>query len=126
MPTCEIHGTEATVKPAGVSKSTGRAYQSFYACPTKNEDGSFCQFKFTQRPPIAGFGVARANQAANTVDKDKQIKWLNGINSASQLISNGIIPVGPDWKVTLQSAATYVYGLQVPSDIDVAASSVPF
>jgi hypothetical protein len=43
-PVCGIHHTQAVWK-TGVSRKTGKPY-AFWSCPTKNPDGSFCQFKF--------------------------------------------------------------------------------
>lgn len=42
MSQCQIHNQEFVLKPAGVSKRTGKPYSAFYACPT---------FGCTQRPP---------------------------------------------------------------------------
>jgi hypothetical protein len=42
---CSVHGTQMTLRPAGISKSTGKAYTAFWACNTKNADGSFCKAK---------------------------------------------------------------------------------
>ena len=44
-PYCPIHRVALTWRPAGVSKRTGKAYAGFYACPEKNQDGSFCTYK---------------------------------------------------------------------------------
>ena len=46
--TCPDHGTPWTLKEAGVSK-TGRAYDAFWKCDGKYDDGSFCKNK----PPKA-------------------------------------------------------------------------
>lgn len=43
-PLCSVHGTPMTLKPAGVSKA-GKAYPAFWACATRNADGSFCKSK---------------------------------------------------------------------------------
>lgn len=42
-PLCGIHGTSMTWR-TGVSQKTNKPY-AFWACPTKNADGSFCTFK---------------------------------------------------------------------------------
>lgn len=42
-PTCGIHKTQMKWL-TGVSKKTGRPY-AFWSCPTKNPDGSYCEFK---------------------------------------------------------------------------------
>jgi len=39
--TCPVHGTPLVWK-AGTSKTTGKPY-GFWACPTKNADGSYCK-----------------------------------------------------------------------------------
>lgn len=42
---CGVHGTPLTLIPAGVSKTSGRPYPSFYACQSLNADGSKCKWK---------------------------------------------------------------------------------
>lgn len=42
---CPIHNELLVLRPAGVSKSTGRAYPAFYACPGNNEMGEFCNYR---------------------------------------------------------------------------------
>ena len=41
-PKCGIHGTEMNWR-TGVSKKTGKPY-AFWSCPSKNADGSWCNF----------------------------------------------------------------------------------
>ena len=43
MPTCPDHGEEWDLQPAGTSARTGKAYDAFYKCPARTDDGSFCQ-----------------------------------------------------------------------------------
>ncbi|SRR5258708_6144231 len=52
-PTCGIHGVPMVWRE-GVSKSTGKPY-AFYACPEKNANGTFCNFK----PNAVQKGVSR-------------------------------------------------------------------
>ena len=42
-PSCGIHGTPMTWK-TGVAKASGKPY-AFWACNTKNANGTFCQFR---------------------------------------------------------------------------------
>lgn len=42
---CGIHGTPMKLIPAGVSKSTGKPYNSFMACQSANADGTRCNWK---------------------------------------------------------------------------------
>lgn len=44
-PTCGIHGTPMILKPAGVSKSTGKPYPAFWSCGQKNANGTYCQYR---------------------------------------------------------------------------------
>ena len=44
-PVCEIHNKPMTLKPAGISKTTNKAYPAFWACSERMPDGSFCRFK---------------------------------------------------------------------------------
>lgn len=43
-PLCGIHGTPMTLKPAGVSKTTGRQYPAFWSCGQRDGD-QYCKFK---------------------------------------------------------------------------------
>lgn len=45
VPVCSVHGTTKVLRPPGVNKTTGKPYDAFYACPTKNADGSYCKAK---------------------------------------------------------------------------------
>jgi hypothetical protein len=47
MGNCPIHQVPFVHK-TGVSKTSGRAYD-FWGCPERNEDGSYCQEKPTQK-----------------------------------------------------------------------------
>lgn len=42
-PTCGIHGTPMVWK-SGTSRTTNKPY-AFWSCPTKNADGSYCNYK---------------------------------------------------------------------------------
>lgn len=44
---CPVHGLAWTLKPGGVSKTTGKAYDPFYACPST--DRPFCKEKPDRR-----------------------------------------------------------------------------
>jgi hypothetical protein len=44
-PLCPVHGTPMTWRPAGVSKVSNKPYPAFWACGTKNTDGSYCKGK---------------------------------------------------------------------------------
>jgi hypothetical protein len=45
VPICQIHNVPMNLKPAGVSKTTGKAYPAFWACSERLADGSFCKYK---------------------------------------------------------------------------------
>lgn len=45
---CPNHGTPWSIKPAGVSKTTGKPYSAFYKCDGKNPDNSYCTKKPTR------------------------------------------------------------------------------
>ena len=46
---CPVHGLEFVLRPAGISKTTGKGYPAFWACPGKNPDGSYCREKRTEK-----------------------------------------------------------------------------
>ena len=78
-PICSVHGTPMTLRPAGISKSTGKAYEAFWACAEKNPDGSFCRAKPTM--PNAQIPTVRQN----TVEDD-----IREINFKLQVIADAI------------------------------------
>jgi len=43
-PVCGTHNVQMIWHGPGISKA-GKPYQGFYACPVKNVDGSYCNFK---------------------------------------------------------------------------------
>ena len=47
VPMCGVHHIAMIMKPAGISKKTGKGYPAFWSCGERMEDGSFC----TYRPP---------------------------------------------------------------------------
>lgn len=52
MPFCPQHNTELRWRDGGISNKTGKPYNGFFSCPTRNADGSFCSFKApTSQPP---------------------------------------------------------------------------
>ena len=48
-PICGVHDAIMIWRKGGISKA-GKPYPGFWACPDRNEDGSYC----TYRPPRAG------------------------------------------------------------------------
>ena len=48
LPSCPLHHQEMTWVEAGVSKKTGKAYQGFWSCKTRTQDGKFC----SEKPPV--------------------------------------------------------------------------
>ena len=54
---CPVHKT-SVLRPAGVSRTSGKAYAAFVSCPVRNGDGSFCN----ERP-----GGAYVANATNVV-----------------------------------------------------------
>lgn len=60
IPICPVHNVPMTLKPAGVSKATGRQYKAFWACGEKMEDGSYCRAKPIDLPPTTGRKSAEA------------------------------------------------------------------
>lgn len=44
-PVCPVHKIPMELHMAGISKTTGKHYPAFWACPEKDENGSFCRAK---------------------------------------------------------------------------------
>ncbi len=86
---CAIHSTELVMKPAGVSKKTGKSYQAFLACNQKNADGSYCSYK----PPRAT-GTAQAfeqdlDKSSAQMDLNKRDNTISKLAIAKEFISRG-------------------------------------
>lgn len=70
IPICGIHHVEMKWKEAGVSKS-GKPYQGFWTCNTKNNDGSFCTYK-----PLKTVSQTPVEKFYQKLSKEKeQTKW---------------------------------------------------
>jgi hypothetical protein len=61
---CPAHGTPFILRPGGVSKTTGKPYAEFYACPTKDAAG-FCK----ARPAAPRPKPAPARQPEETLEE---------------------------------------------------------
>lgn len=61
-PVCGVHGVPMRWKPPGTSKTTGKPYQGFWSCGTKNDDGSWCRYKPPQQQKAAGLPYQPAQQ----------------------------------------------------------------
>ena len=77
-PNCSIHGNQMMLKPAGISKTTGKPYEAFWTCPTRGTDGSYCKAK----PTMASHQIptVQVDSPSNTV--------LDEINFKLQLIAD--------------------------------------
>lgn len=112
MATCEIHGMQFVERPGGVSKSTGRAYQAFMACPGKNPDGTYCKNK----PPKVQGGPA---SATNTFQASVVMGRIEAkLDSILSILKNQV-PTLPESR-PLQNTSN---GVPV---IDEDISSIPF
>jgi len=47
-------------------------------------------------------------------EKRDNIKWLNAVNNATLLISNGLYPVGESVVITVEFLAKQIYGIKQP------------
>jgi hypothetical protein len=45
QPICGVHKTAMTLKPAGVSKKTGKPYPAFWSCGQPTDDGGYCNYR---------------------------------------------------------------------------------
>jgi hypothetical protein len=61
------HGESWTLKPAGISKVSGKPYEAFWAASHKAPDGSYCREK-----PSAKFLNAKKSAAPKLVPEDTQ------------------------------------------------------
>lgn len=89
MSSCTTHGVPFKVVPAGVSKTTGKPYQSFMACPERG-----CRMK----PDAATTPVAKFEQSLDmsagvsaAAKKDDHI--------ARQTIAKALIGAGCKWNL---------------------------
>lgn len=73
--TCPLHGPWS-VQQGGVSKSTGRPYESFWKCDGKDDDGEFCKNRpskawvETHPPHMAGRSASSPEPAADPGEFD--------------------------------------------------------
>lgn len=44
-PLCKVHNQAMLWRPAGISKTTGKAYPGFFSCQVKTEDGKYCNYR---------------------------------------------------------------------------------
>jgi hypothetical protein len=98
MSQCATCGSELKLVPAGISKSTGKAYNAFLACPNK------CRQPFISATLIQ----PTASQVAQVgMAKDQDKKWENirdekrediflsvALNNAALIVSNEMPPSG--------------------------------
>lgn len=88
-PLCSQHNTPLTWKE-GTSKTTGRGY-AFWACSTKNADGTWCKAKNTQAPIASSEQAfaAKLDSSAKQMDTQTKDKTITRIAIAKSLIEAG-------------------------------------
>lgn len=114
MPTCPEHNLEAVVKDNVRNKQTGRLYPPFYACPWKQQGANgmeYCNFRFTEKPNQSA--MMSHGSAAAQGGKDSQIKYMNALNCATQLLSTDPGDI-KDKLIALKVTADEIYKMNAP------------
>lgn len=117
MNTCAICQQPMDLIPAGISKTTGKNYQAFYACRDRNHKQPR---QARPQTPIQQFNQSLDQ---NLVDEKQRkitenIRWCNSLNNASLLIAHN-----PVANQTDQDILTRLYMLAVR--IDALESKAP-
>lgn len=97
VPRCPIHGSPMTLKPAGISKTSGKPYPAFWACNQKTIDGKYCNARPESGAPrkfaAAEFATNLANDAKNEriekmfSSKQEDIRRSVALNDASEFVA---------------------------------------
>ena len=109
---CNIHGIELVQRPGGTSKTTGKPYPSFWACPAKNPDGSFCRFKPPATTNVRVEMELEKDQTQARIDKRVQQKDNNILKSVALKAAVDSCGIGQDVGDVLDRADTYLKWLE--------------
>ena len=96
MSQCLICGQEMKIIPAGVSKTTGKPYSSFAACPNKCKQPG----QYNQTNPTPAFDKSYKMIQDKKIEgmyneKKDNIKWLNALNNATLLVAHKVVSPEP-------------------------------
>lgn len=97
--TCKVCGMEMKFVKAGISKSTGKPYDGFWACPER-----------CKQPKPNNYSSQVVSQKQNQYgqnETDKRIKWLNALNNATMLMCYGKIE-----KEKFRITAEWIYAME--------------
>lgn len=96
MSQCLVCGQEMKIIPAGVSKTTGKPYSSFAACPNKCKQPS--SYNQTNASPTfdKSYKMIQDKKIEGMYNEKKDnIKWLNALNNATLLVAHKVVAVEP-------------------------------
>lgn len=97
---CAVCGRTMKLIPSGVSKTTGKPYNAFWACPEKCKQPQMSSTSQINHNKIADIKEEEKWKRINE-EKNGNIKWLNALNNACLLASTDKISL-KDLKVTAQ------------------------
>jgi len=111
---CPIHDEFWKTIPAGISKRTGKAYNSFQACPIEGCKEKPITLKASE--PIDN-AIARGPQAPEKAELPKEVDWdskerrmvrMNVLNRATDLIVADKLDI-KDLEATVDKLETVIY-----------------
>jgi hypothetical protein len=99
---CQVCNAEMRQIPAGISKSTGKPYQSFMACPNKckqprPEYNPSTFTKFVAKPEYVPTPTEQPDWDGINQKKTDDIRANVALKMTSEIIAAGIVPIN-EWK----------------------------
>lgn len=121
---CPIHNIPYTLKPGGVSKTTGKAYNAFWACSGRNDDGSYCKSKPPKdfKPTSQQTFNSELQNASKSMDLDRRDEkrgegqsWgnakTNAVNWAIAMYQKGDMK-SDQMKTWIEKCANWIHSLE--------------
>ena len=113
---CPICGAAFKVVPAGISKKTGKPYNSFIACSTmgcKGKPGGVGIAAPIPQNNIAQAQERKENSIANAQDRKERAIRVEGAKSSAGRIVAAMIKAGDvasqDWEIKYKEVAEFIF-----------------
>lgn len=114
---CGVHGTPLVLKPAGVSKTTGKEYKAFWSCPQRNNDGSYCTFK-PQKQAVVPLNMPSGHLDAINAKLERMEQKIDALIRFSASMRHEVKPV--------QKEAPAIIEVIPPHESGYDVASIPF
>ena len=128
MNNCAICGQPLNFIKAGVSKTTGRPYNGFYACADKNHRQPRATAPQT---PVQQFNQSLDQNTEDTKwakinkEKEENIRWCNALNNATLLIAHNPVQGATDQDIITRLYMIAVKIDKLSQDIPTVPQSIP-